>query len=156
MHPSTDAKFLIGSWKAACMCINTCVLIHTHTLCCLRAIVKMTELKSPKIVLASLMMPIHKQVCLSNLHAKSCHRWPKENTSFIIIQLQSSGSCSWQFSASLPCCLSRTERQTEAHRRVWIKGKTLKPNMWEVMLLKKLAIPLMVNFFKLFWHYLMF
>lgn len=67
--PSTDAKFLTGSWKAAYVYKHMCLYVHIHTrtFCCLAAITQMTKVKSPKMVLASLTMPVHKYVLATYL-----------------------------------------------------------------------------------------
>lgn len=67
--PSTDAKFLTGSWKAVYVYKHMCLYIniHTRTFCCLAAITEMTKVKSPKMMLASLTMPVHKYVLATYL-----------------------------------------------------------------------------------------
>lgn len=115
---SIGAQFFRGSWEAVCA--------YTHVYTHLVAWQQLLKWQSSKFQDCAGITDSQISVSWQPPCQKLC-RWPKENVNFITIQLKSSGSYRWKFTADLLCCLSRMERQT--HIRVWVKEKILKPNM---------------------------
>lgn len=82
----------------------------------MRAIVETTKLRGPKIVLASLMMPIHKYVLATYMPKAAL--MTQENVNFTTIQLKSSGAVLVPVYCAAHAGQRHREKLVEAHRRV--------------------------------------
>lgn len=105
--PQYRCKIPHRTRKALCMCINTCMLIHTRTYnlplesnCWNDKVQKSQDCAGDD---------PNSLAWLCNLHTKPCWLWPKENLRIVTIQLKSSGKLTWPFSASLLCCLPKSD-----------------------------------------------